>query len=771
MSITRLIDRLGHSKSGTVLSNIRLDSPEIRSAFPDNLLARWFHCCRRLDSAGYGNVVLSAYVRYAPKIAQSLDTRAAFDLTDSISEVAAKTGRVEAERLPYAAHVAADRIKDYRGFRVWLSLIERFAAIAPESTAALLERMEHLLKNLTIGGLESWVLAGIRSSGGDKEQRLRFFSFEDPESSRWLLYESGSVTFSSMAKRLGPFLRALWRVAPPMREPPLNATDQAKRRSSFDHGVIRMPTSFPGFHGAHAEDLYRACIAHIGAHICYSGPRFPVRKLKPIQIAVISLLEDARVESLAMREFPGLKRLWLPLHVAQTPSSLSPNNALMAPNMLARLARALIDPEFEDFDGWVMKARTEFFDRENDWRNPEISRELGGLLGNELGQMRVGWQFDMRNYVVEPPYRDDNMGVWDFGDDDLPQDSLEAEQLFDSIKIEQQPDDANDPADRERKEPEQDQELGETPVRIEIQQVEGIPVARYPEFDYLTGKERPEWATIVEYSPAKGPIQRIDAIVEEHDDVLHRITSLIDAARVSRPKRARRLADGDYLDLDACIEARIDQRMGNMPDPRVYGKWTRQDRDLSVLLLLDISESTRDKVVRSKVSVLDLEISASVLLAHAMSQLGDPFAIAAFCSNNRDDVRYYRIKDFHQPYNESVYSRLAGLESGLSTRIGAAIRHSGNNLIAQQSYRKLLLIITDGEPSDLDVDDTSYLIEDARKAVQSLAHQGVDVFGVGLQTGGKSYLEKIFGRRNSIEINRVDLLPKKLPMLYLRMTA
>ena len=221
-------------------------------------------------------MVLSAYVRYAPKIAKSLDARAAFDLTDSISEVAAKTGRVEAERLPYAAYVAASRINDYRGFRVWLSLIERFAAIAPESTTALLERMEHLLKNLTIGGLESWVLAGIRSSGGDEEQRLRFFSFEDPESSRWLLYESGSVTFSSMAKRLGPFLRALWRAAPPMREPPLTATDQAKRRSSFDHGVIRMPTSFPGFHGAHAEDLYRACIAHIGAHICYSGSRFPV---------------------------------------------------------------------------------------------------------------------------------------------------------------------------------------------------------------------------------------------------------------------------------------------------------------------------------------------------------------------------------------------------------------------------------------------------------------------------------------------------------------
>ncbi len=443
----------------------------------------------------------------------------------------------------------------------------------------------------------------------------------------------------------------------------------------------------------------------------------------------------------------------------------------MAPNMLARLARALIDADFEDFDGWVMKAKTEFFGCQNQWHDSNLSRELGGLLGNELGQMRVGWQFDMRNYIVEPPYRDDNVGLWDFGDNDLSQDSLESEQLFDAIRIEEQPDDVSDPPDRERQETEQDKETGQTPIRIDIREVDGLPTARYPEFDYVTGKERPEWATIVEYIPKRAETQTINSIVEQHTDELHRIKSLIGSAKVSRPRRTGHLTDGDYLDLDACIEARIDQRMSNTPDPRIYGQWTRQERDLAVLVLLDISESTRDKVIQSTNSVLDVEISASVLLGHAMSQLGDPFALAAFCSNNRDEVRYYRIKDFDQPYDRSVHSRLAGLESGLSTRMGAAIRHAGSDLINQQTYRKLLLVITDGEPSDLDVNDPVYLKEDARKAVQSLEHQGIDVFGVGLQTRETSYLQKIFSRRNFIEIDRIELLPKKLPMLYLRMTA
>jgi nitric oxide reductase activation protein len=207
------------------------------------------------------------------------------------------------------------------------------------------------------------------------------------------------------------------------------------------------------------------------------------------------------------------------------------------------------------------------------------------------------------------------------------------------------------------------------------------------------------------------------------------------------------------------------------PDPRVYGKWIREDRDLSVLVLLDISESTRDKVFNSKESVLDLEVHATALLAQAMSQLGDPYAIAAFCSNKRDDVRYFRIKDFNEPFDQKTFSYLGGLEGGFSTRIGAAIRHAGSQLKEQQTYRKLLLVVTDGEPSDIDATDPRYLVEDARRSVKSLSYEGINVFCVGLETKGSSYLEKIFERRNSIVIDRIELLPQKLPLLYLRMTA
>jgi nitric oxide reductase activation protein len=208
-----------------------------------------------------------------------------------------------------------------------------------------------------------------------------------------------------------------------------------------------------------------------------------------------------------------------------------------------------------------------------------------------------------------------------------------------------------------------------------------------------------------------------------------------------------------------------------MPDDRVYMKHERRFRDLSVHVLLDVSESTNDRVRSGTASVLDIEKEATALLAHAMAELGDPFAVAAFCSNKREDVHYFRIKDFGKPYDSVAEANLAGLNGGLSTRMGAAIRHAGADLRRQPTHRRLLLVITDGEPSDIDITDERYLVEDARRAVQGLAQEGIDVFCVGLDSGGDSYLTRIFGRRNAVQIDRIERLPEKLPMLYLRLTA
>jgi len=731
-------------------------------AFPGDTLEDWLDVCRALRRGVAGQAGALGYLSSAVGCAEIVGAHAAIALGDAAAIVAGLAGTRGMQGLLVVAPRVARRLQRAGSFQVWLDIVARLAELAPESLPALLDRSEGLLAELDPRGLEAWALSGIRAAGGDPERRLAFFTLSDRQARRWLDRESGEVQFSDVERRLKAYLTALWRSRAPIR-PAAGKGEGIARRASFGDGLIRVPESFRGVAGGQGAELFRACLAHVGAHLRHTPARFPVGTLKPMQIALVSLIEDARVEQLAMQEMPGLRRLWLPFHVAE------PGGAQVAPILMARLARALIDPEYADDDAWVRKGRDAFLAQRDRWHDPAISREIGGLLGNDLGQMRV--QFNPRTYVVEPPYRDDNLGLWDFGADQPPPPEEEAEIHYEAVRLERE---ERDSGDRDRqKEPEQDAE--DAPVNraraAALPDDAGIPVARYPEWDYELGRDRPDWTTILDVPAAPGQGDVVERILEAHEEQVHRITKLIRAAKVSRPARVRRQPEGDRLDLDACIEAAVTHRIGATPDPRVYADVARRHRDLSVLVLLDISQSTND-IVRGDVgSVLALERAATALLAHAMAGLGDPFAIHAFCSNGREEVRYVSIKDFSEPYDGAARARLAGLKGSLSTRIGAAIRHAGRLLERQATHRRLLLIVTDGEPSDVDVADRRYLVEDARKAVALLSHEGIDVFCVGLDAGGDSYLSQIFGRRNVVQIDRLERLPEKLPMLYFRLTA
>jgi hypothetical protein len=727
------------------------------SAFGSECRDAWIVACRRLAGAGYGGAVAENYACLSPEFAALASPGVAIELAGIVSGAAIRAGRRAAEQLPRAAIEVAEKLGAGKCGR-WLRLVEWMLGAAPESLATLLEQMPGLLGQTDIEGLEAWVRIGVRVADGDPERRLRFFRLEDADSRRWLQRQSGQVGFLDMEARLKPFLVALWGDAPPLRETPPNAPPQARRRPGFDGSVVRLPTNFQGFSPSDSEKLYRAAVAHIGAHLRFSRDRFPLGSLKPAQVALVSLIEDARVEHLAMRELPGLARLFLPFH------SATPTDIATAPSLFARLARALADPAYDDPNPWVRKGRDAFMAAEAELDDQQVSRRIGNLLGNDLGQMRV--QFDPKNYVVQPPYRDDNMGLWDFGEDASAQ-MADAEEVLSSASFRVEENDGRAP-DRVEQEWEPESPAGR--AHLTVQESEGVLVARYPEFDYVTGRDQADWTSVKEYPPKQGQAQLVARLREERAGFADRLTALIRSARVSRAERLRRQPEGEFLDLDACIEAFISRRIGENPSPRIHGRYERRSRDLSTLLLLDISQSTAAGVRNGRQTVLDVERQAAALLSQAMAELGDPFAVAAFCSDRREDVRYLRLKDFGQPFDALAEARLAGLESGLSTRLGAAIRHAGRDLALQKTYRRLLLVVTDGEPSDIDVEDRKYLVEDARKAVQRLNQMAVDTFCVGLDSDAESSLGRIFGEHNSITISAVDRLTQLLPRLYLRMS-
>ena len=147
------------------------------------------------------------------------------------------------------------------------------------------------------------------------------------------------------------------------------------------------------------------------------------------------------------------------------------------------------------------------------------------------------------------------------------------------------------------------------------------------------------------------------------------------------------------------------------------------------------------------------------------------FAIHGFASDGRHDVQYYRFKDFAQHFDDEAKSRLAGMKGGLSTRMGAALRHAGHHLLKQQEKRKLILLVTDGEPADVDERDPQHLRHDTKKAVEELYSKGVLSYCLTLDPNADDYVKRIFGANNYTIIDNVNRLPEKLPTLFASLTA
>lgn len=590
---------------------------------------------------------------------------------------------------------------------------------------------------------------------------------EASEEGRQLLQAEGDQTvFPDVERRLSLYLRALWGREIKLR--PLIHTKGASagRRATIDGWTVRMPQSYRGFVGQSGLALFRAAAAHASAHIMFTTQRFSVGSLKPLQVALVSLVEDARVEQLAMREFPGLRNLWKSFHVAQA------GGAVTAGSLMARLARALIDADYEDDNPWVVKVRRLFFEQKEYWNEQSISRALGGLLGNDMGQMRV--QFNFRTYVVEPTYRDDNQGIWDFGDMGEPSPD-DHDVVMQGARLADDDSNTGEDGNDEGTEPPPGEEE-QVKLTAPAKQDEGLreealsPPIQYDEWDYVIGRERPSWCTLLEKSAPEGDPHAIEEILERNQDLVNRVKYLVKAVQVQRPRKLKKRLEGDRLDLDACINAIIDLRTGVPPDPRVHAILGRQQRDLSVLVLLDLSQSTNDLIAGEATTVLNLAREATVLLADAMARIGDSFAIHGFSSNGRHDVGYYRFKDFDRPYGDLSKARLAGMTGQLSTRMGTALRHAGSFLEDRRAHKKLILLVTDGEPSDIDVHDAQYLVFDAKKAVEENSRHGIFTYCMSLDPKADRYVSRIFGMRNYMVLDHIRRLPEKLPMLYMRVT-
>ncbi len=663
------------------------------------------------------------------------------------------------EALPAAIRLTAG---NPAGLAAWWHGLDRLGREAPGLVQGVARQVEALLAGGDGRGFVDFVAAGLKATVNDKARRAAFFSLEDSLAKALLLRRSGTPGFADCERMLGAFITGLWggdpwlKAGPRLKAGPPGA-DGSPRRTVIASGMALLPPVFAGVPVSGVRELYRAAAAHAYAHLAAPAVRRPVGQLKPLQVALVGLIEDARVEALAIRRFPGLRRLWAGFHVAR-PSGTQLSGAATTVSLMARLARGLLDPGYDDPDGFVAKGRALFAAADLD--DPSISRAIGGLLGNDLGQMRV--QFNAKTYAVEPAYRDDNMHLWDLPDtpDDALSMTVDAARGTDGDDGgDQQPGDGA-PAPRARDAGPDDR---------------GMVLATYPEWDAAAGVERPDWTTLRDTLPVLRPA---GAEWAGEAGLRAQVARLVRSSLVGRSVRQSRQEDGEELDLDAAISAAIAQRGGMQPDARIYRDRRPRGRDLATLVILDVSQSTAAigpggqsvlAAERLAVAALAAALQAGALQAGALQTGGDVFALRAFASAGRDDVRLTRLKDFDEPMTPAVTARLAGLSPGLSTRLGAALRHAGAELAPQRTTRKLVLVLTDGEPSDIDVAHPQELVEDARRAVLGLRLRGIDVFGIVMDPDEAGSGAAIFGRHNTMAVRRLEELPARLADVYFRL--
>jgi nitric oxide reductase NorD protein len=567
----------------------------------------------------------------------------------------------------------------------------------------------------------------------------------------------------SLPSAAASFVRALWGLDVSVQVLPGSPNELAPSRPRFNSSQIWLPASaLFGTPGA-SSSYVLAAAAHASAHLRFGAGRFQVKDLKPAQIAIISLLEDARVERLAASEYPGLIRLWRPFHVARA------EGAKTAAALFARLARALHDEAYVDEDAWVNKARALFWEQGDTLHDAGKSRRLGGALGNDLGQMRV--QFSAKDYLVQPPYRDDNVGLWQFEPASAPDGSElefegrrvspESERSSDQQRCEGPPEAANftrfsgrDAARGAR--------LDSTPA--------GEPAQRYPEWDYVIARERANFCTVYERTAPAGDVPSFDGGSGRDASLRRRLAASAQRLARKRPTQLRRLTSGDRLDLTAVVANVVARATAQRSDPRVYRRLHFHNEPPALLVLVDVSESLNDAPPAASTTLLELARNACALLASTLTAVTRHLAVHGFSSNGRHDVGYYRFKDFEQPYDDQARASIAGMRASRSTRLGAALRHAGRALAAATGPRKLLLVITDGEPADVDVHDPKYLTLDAKQATLHNRQVGVHSFCVGLAASAEPSIRTIFGMGNYLLLDRLDTLPEKLTELCLRLS-
>lgn len=284
----------------------------------------------------------------------------------------------------------------------------------------------------------------------------------------------------------------------------------------------------------------------------------------------------------------------------------------------------------------------------------------------------------------------------------------------------------------------------------------------YPEWNHRSRSYMPDHCRVLDAPAQTGP-----ARFAPNERRMREVRRQFEALRPRRILQPRQI-EGSELDLDALLTARADLVATGRGSDRIWQSARQTERDLSVAFLIDTSRSTEAAI--GDTSVIEVAREAMAALAGGIDAAGDRLAIWGFSSLRRDRVFLTRCKDFDAPISPEITANIGALKSGHYTRLGAAIRHVSAQLADEPSARKLLIVLTDGKPNDLDHYEGQHGIEDSHMAVREARNGGQSLYGIVIDEDGQDWFARIFGRGGFTLLPNPERLTKVLPDIYRTLT-
>lgn len=603
-------------------------------------------------------------------------------------------------------------------------------------------------------------------------------------------------------------------VTVPAEAPPLGSFEDQRRlyRAQVIHQIAL--TEFGTFGRDPQAPNRCACIEH---HTITSSP------FAPVAAGIAVLLEHARVVSAAIRRYPGasddLERA-MALGRQALLVELPPSAGLVAALRLRCLGadRQTLEgacPGAADDLEWMNSLISEL-------EQPDAGLDDSARVAVELARRLTGSEpVDLSDDSGDTPSGTDAVASESDGDGGGSADEIEIGDADGSGVDDADPEGAESPDDADAS-PNGPATSGPLSLADEVADLAeaafvGSEAAQgsddehartyfYDEWNHTDKVYLPAWCRLVERQVEGRDQSFAPGVRRQHRDLGRRIRQQLSLLRPDDRVRVPRSNDGEELDFDAVVELIVDRRSGvATDDDRLDIRRDASNREVATALLVDLSASTSSPVVEPtpppaldgedswdflldpraldrrvldlapRRRILDVAKDAVVLLCDALDELGDRYAVYGFSGHGRHDVEFHVTKNFEKPSSPSDGAALAALEPIRYTRMGPAIRHAASKLAAQEARTRLLLVISDGHPQDIDYGpergDKAYGIADTAKAIEEARRLGVDAYCVTIDPAGSDYLGSMFSADRYLVIDEIESLPAELAKLYLTIQA